>query len=211
VAEHLTLAGDAKVHDSGWVALPGFALEVCRLPLIDGKRALPSGRPLFARLTYRAALAWCEQNQCRLIDKVVLDGFRRAATVLRPALLPDAAVRAASPQLPGESPGGWDERLRKSMTSVAWSERHDQKVWDQLDALGWDGQALVFGAGKHWIAGAPAGRAWLMGWWRGTEAQPHQAYWQNPPQNPRGPHDDLHHDYGTTTLVVRNVAAAAPI
>ena len=180
-----------------------------RLPLVDGALALASGKPLFARLSYRVALAWCGQNGCRLIDKVLLDGYRKASTVLRPVLLPDADQRRAVPRLAGESDQAWDARLRRGMTSVAWSERHDEKVWQQLDGLGWDGQALVFGAGKHWISGAPAGRAWLMGWWRGTESPAKNEYWQNPPQNPNGPHDDLHHDYGTTTLVVRDAAGAA--
>jgi hypothetical protein len=70
---HLTAIEDAAVHESGWVALPGTSVEVLRLPLIDLRLALPSGMPLFARLDYRSALAWCERNGCRLIDKLELD------------------------------------------------------------------------------------------------------------------------------------------
>jgi hypothetical protein len=201
---HLTAIEDAAVHESGWVALPGTSLEVVRLPLVDMRLALPSGMPMFARLDYRSALAWCERHGCRLIDKLELDAYREASTVLRPVLLPDAAQRQASPRRPGESNQAWDGRLRAGMTTVAWSERHDTKVWEQLSALSWNGTTLIFGAGKHWIRGAPKGRSWLMGWWRGSETPARNEYWQKPPQSVNGPHDDRHHDYGTTTLVVRD-------
>lgn len=206
---HLTAVEDAAVHESGWVALPGTTLEVVRLPLVDRAVTLADGRPLFARLDYRSALVWCERNGCRLIDKLELDAYRRASTVLRPVLLPDFAQRKASPRRPGESDQAWDIRLRAGMTSVAWSQRHDEKVWEQLSALRWNGTTLVFGAGKHWIHGAPQGRSWLMGWWRGTETPAREEYWQKPPQTPNGPHDDRHHDYGTTTLVVRDVTGGS--
>ena len=74
--------------------------------------------------------------------------------MLRPVLLPDGDQRKAEPRRPGESEQAWDARLRMRMITVPWSERHDRKVWEQLDEMGWNGTELVFGVGKHWISGA---------------------------------------------------------
>ena len=77
---HLTSMNDAFVHDSGWVKLQGTPFEVVRLPLGDRAVHLADGRHLFARLTYRAALGWCERNHCQLIDKVTLDAYRKVVS-----------------------------------------------------------------------------------------------------------------------------------
>ena len=176
---HRTSPDAAEVHASGWAEFePGW--EVTRLPLVDSKAG-----GLFARLTYRDAMAAAARLGGGLPTAAQMDRLHLASIVLRPYPLP------AGPQ----------------MTSLEWSQKHDAAVWAALST--WDRDAPVAGAGKHWIAGAPAGRAHLMGWWaadvrRFGSARSGPGWVQQPSQpGSPGPHLDSHHDYGTTTLLVR--------
>lgn len=182
--EHRTAAVDAVVHPTGWAPFaPG--LEVTRLPLVDRRVSLPDGRPVFARLTYRDALAVAAIFGARLPTAAEMDQLHLESIVLAPCTLPAG----------------------REMISLAYSEEHDAVVWAQLEQ--WDRHSPVAGAGKHWIAGAPAGRAYLMGWWvehveRYSQVRRGPGWIQVPsPPGSAGPHDDQHHDYGTTTLLVR--------
>lgn len=182
---HRTRIEDAEVDRSGWYGLD-VDTEVTRVPLVDSGARLDDGTKLFARLTYRDALAVAARLGARLIDRHELELVRQVATRIEPyPLTADAR-----------------------MTSLEWSERHDIEVWRRVRAAGWTGGPPVLGAGKHWIAGAPAGRAHLMGWW--TEhlerygARRGAGWVQQPsPVGGSGPHDDSHHDYATTTMLVR--------
>ncbi len=178
---HRTAPADAEVHASGWAPLPG-GLEVTRLPLVDAR--YPGGR-LFARLTYRDALTAAHRHGATLPTATQMDQLHLASIVLPPHPLP------AGPQ----------------MTSLEWSERHDAAIWPALAT--WDRDVPVAGVGKSWIAGAPPGRAYLMGWWatdvsRFGSSRKGPGWVQQPSQpGSPGPHLDSHHDYGTTTLLVR--------
>lgn len=83
------------------------------------------------------------------------------------------------------------------MVSRAHAETHDAKVRARMTALAWDGVVPLAGVGKHWVAGASPGKARIAGWWNGL-------------QHIQGGfsdiHGDTHHDYATTTLVVRETA-----
>lgn len=56
---------------------------------------------------------------------------------------------------------------------------------------------MVAGIGKHWVAGAALGAARICGWPRADGSLIQQGIADN--------HNELHHDYATTTLVVRDV------
>lgn len=73
---------------------------------------------------------------------------------------------------------------------------HDRQVFAQLAGA----PSFVGGIGKHWIAGAAPGKARICGWPRGGSGQLIQA-------GVSDIHDDQHHDYATTTLVVREPRA----
>lgn len=182
---HRTRIEDAEVDRSGWYGLDAET-EITRVPLVDSGNRLGDGTKLFARLTYRDALEVARREGARLIDRHELELARAVATIIEPCPLTADA----------------------RMTSLEWSERHDIEVWRRARAAGWTGGPPLLGAGKHWIEGAPPGRAHLMGWW--TEhlerygARRGAGWVQQPsPVGGSGPHDDSHHDYATTTMLVR--------
>lgn len=187
---HRTDPDAAELHASGWARLldgplPGGGVEVTRLPLIDSQHRLEDGTPLLARLTYRDALRVAERLGAALPTR---DEVRRLHVV-----------------------GLQLEPITMAITAtLAGSKKHDAELWRRLRALGWDGGRPVSGAGKHWIAGAPPGRAYLAGWWtrRLESYSPTRrgpGWVQEGATSGPGPHDDGHHDYGTTTILVRRV------
>jgi hypothetical protein len=77
------------------------------------------------------------------------------------------------------------------MVTLAHAQEHDGLVAQQLRG------AIVAGIGKHWVAGAAPGRSRICGWPRADGS-----LWQ---AGTKDVHGDDHHDYATTTLVVRDV------
>jgi hypothetical protein len=153
----------------GWVRLPS-GIEVPRLPLLDARHP-----GLFARLNYDEAIAVADREGARIISPETLLELGNVGLQLSPFL-----------GTPVEE------------TTIEHSRRHDEAVFAQLVALGWDGQRPVSGAGKHWVSGAPAGRSRLMGWDR-DGAGPGKALWQ-----PLAvAHNRLHYGDGTTTMLER--------
>jgi hypothetical protein len=166
---------DAAEPVHGWHAFG--RLEVTRRPLVDA--ADPDG--LYARLTYRDALACAERHEARLPtrDEVIatIAEARRVGVVLAPVTL------SHGPE----------------MVTRAHAAEHDRRVQIQLDAADVSRRAvLVAGIGKHWVAGAAAGRSRICGWPRadGTLIQ----------QGTTDIHDDGHHDYASLLTLVRDVA-----
>ena len=145
--------------------------------------------PGLAHLTYRGALEVAAANGARLPTRAEVEMLHevasKAGTELAPVILPDAGMRAA-----GMVPG--DPR----MVTREWADRHDALVAQQVPALDVDSPPIA-NAGKHWIGPAPAGKAALCGWWSGG------AFIQS---GLGFPHDEAHHDYATTTMLVREVA-----
>lgn len=176
---HRTKVEDATP-PSGWRALPSLGLEVSA-PLWDVRPPLTEID--YARLTYRDALAVADRRGFVLLSADALEAMREGATVLRPVTLPPT----------------------HEMRSALWSLRHDQEVARRMAGI--DGPVL--GIGKHWIAGAPRGRAWLMGWWvddvaaYGSKRKGPGWVQPRPEVQSVGAHDDLHHDYATTTILMR--------
>lgn len=185
---HLTKPEDADV-GHGWYPLAD-GLEVT-LPLVDRAHKLDDGTHLFARLTYAGALAAAELLGGRLPTRDEVRLLHAVGLQLEPVTMP----------ITGE---------------LAGSEKHDREVWFRLASQGWDGGRPVSGAGKHWIAGAPPGRAYLAGWWTSklerytpppgkTGHRSGPGFVQDGATSGPGPHGDQHHDYGTTTILVRRV------
>jgi hypothetical protein len=155
---------------------------------------------LYARLTYRDALAACARLGGTLPghDDVVRlhdDAAAGLALELTPVTLPDTDQLGAS-GIPNAEAAIATFR-NAHMIGLPWAQRHDGRVRGQLDQRQWDQVRRLANCGKHWIAGAPPGRAYLMGWWSGG------AFIQAGVVGGPGPHDDLHHAYGTLTLVRR--------
>lgn len=152
-----------------WLPLaPGAAITA--EPLRDARTGL------YARLGYRSALAAARAAGATLptpddIEALHALAVRGGAVELPPVTLPTLAmVRATGYEGPAEGEDYADaaQRLRvASMRSEAWCRLHDAAVAGALAAARWDGARPVAGAGKHWVAGAPSGRAYLMGWWQG--------------------------------------------
>jgi peptidoglycan hydrolase-like protein with peptidoglycan-binding domain len=189
-----------------WLPLaPGTAITA--EPLRDARTGL------YARLSYRSALAAARAAGASLptpddIEALHALASQGRAVELPPVTLPTPAmVRATGYEGPavGEDYADAAQRMRvASMRSEAWCRLHDDTVATALAAARWDGGRPVAGAGKHWVAGAPSGRAYLMGWWQGGKwIQP------RPPVGARGFHDDLYTDYATTTLLVRRSPTAS--
>jgi hypothetical protein len=180
--DHHTGVDDIVVFD--WVRL-NATTEVTRVPLWDRRH------DLFARLTYREAAEFAASIDARLVSSDELEELRQIAIVIEPVTL--AATKA--------------------MSSVEWSRRHDQEALRRLSLVD-DFKSPILGAGKHFISGAPEGRAYLKGWWTEhlskysrTRRGPGWIQEGAPPGSP-GPHSaDGVRDYGTTTVLVRSLAA----
>lgn len=180
------------------VVLPRFVplapgVEVTHHPLEDASR--PSG---LAHLSYRDALAYAATVGARLptrAEVVELHEVAEAAgTELAPCILPDSEMRAA-----GAKPGD------PAMSTLAWCDYHDMLVVGWIKMSLPDQDTPVANAGKHWIGPAPPGKAALCGWWV-ADLRPFGGHGAGFVQSGTGfPHDDEHHDYGTTCMLVRDV------
>ena len=171
---HHTRPAHAVLSPQRWLRLDA-AWDVSALPLWDMQASLDDGTPLFARLNYDEALEVAAREGAQLPQPEHLEQLRRVGVQLQPYLGTPVAENA-----------------------IEHSRRHDGDVWRQLRQLAWDGSRPVAGAGKHWIAGAPAGKSRLMGWDK-DGAGPGTAWWQ--PASVA--HNRQHFDDGTTTLLVR--------
>lgn len=171
---------------AGWTRVG--SVWMTRLPLLD------TASDTFAELTYALALSAAAAFGARLPSRSDIIALNIAALRLHPRPLPTVGM------VHGWSETQIDAYRNANMGGLEWSRLHTGMVRDQLAVAAWDGRCPVANAGKHWIAGAPPGRAYLMGWWEGG------AFIQNGTTAGQGPHNDQHHDYGTTTMLVRDDA-----
>ena len=192
---HRTDPDAAELHPSGWFELPELGVEVVNLPLIDQAHELDDdGAPLFARLSHADARHWAEVRGYRVV---------RGATLAALRALDDVLVIEPNTIVPHTQ-------------SLAGSNDHDRRVWADLRAAGWEPGDPVLGIGKHHRDGAPAGRAYLGGWWT-DELGMYSATRTGPGWVQRidtagdGPHSDGIFDYATTTLVERDLDRPAYI
>ena len=180
--DHITPPEVAEVHPSGWCELvPG--IEVTKLRLVDPRYRLESGEPLFARLTYAGALAAAERLGASLPSRQDVYATRDHGKVFEPVTLPISS-------------------------SLARSRQHDVEFWRRLRSSGWGGGNVVVNCGKQWVSGAPKGRAYLAGWWTAhleqfSKTRRGAGWIQEGALDGPGPHLDGHHDYATTTMLVR--------
>jgi len=164
------------------------------LPLFDTDNAI------LAELTYRDALAAAVAFGARLPTRNEIIERTFHGYQLAPVTLP-TLIEIKSAGLDSRNPAIVDAFRNANMSGLAWAKIHSQRVYEQLRDAGLLGTgALIANAGKHWIAGAPPGRAYLMGWYtRGKFIQGGTTFGP-------GPHDDMHHDYATTTILMRDEA-----
>jgi hypothetical protein len=153
---------------SGWA--PIGRVEVTCLPLLDSEQT-----DLFARLSYADALQVAVRYGARLVSADTVRALHAQALELVPFLGTPTAE-----------------------TDIEHYRAHDQDMWRQLKARGWDGQSLVANCGKHWIDGAPEGRSRLMGWWSTAR----NTWWQPDAVA----HNRDHFDDGTTTMLERDLS-----
>ena len=156
----------------------------------------------YAHVSYHGALAAAQALGATLPtreDLIALsDQARAAGNELVPVTLPGASLELMAE---GARPGD------PAMVTERWARVHDAAVQKQLEALRaagkWDGRQPVANAGKVWVAGAPPGRAYLMGWRRrdGTWIQEGTA-------TGAGSHNDQHCDYAMLLTLKRPTNAA---
>lgn len=152
---------------------------------------------LYAHLTYDGAKEAVDLLGGELPTHDDILELQRTGFFIEPIMLPDHDMIQAAGVSPG-SQQAIDQFRNENMGTIEWARIHDDRVRARLVSGRWDGFTRVLNAGKHWIAGAPRGRAYLMGWWTG------KGWIQSGasalmPDNP-GPHGSDHHDYATTTL-----------
>lgn len=169
-----------------WTRIPSLGLDVSA-PL--GDVAPPHESIRYARIPYRDALRYCATEGYALLSADALEAMRDVLLTIAPVTLP----------------------ATNRMSSVEWSRVHDATVAERLG-----GQNVAVNIGKHWIAGAPGGRSWLMGWWvpdlGGYGPRKGPGWVQpRPTKGSRGVHDDRHVDYAMTTLVMRPSLRLEPL
>lgn len=132
------------VSPHGWAQLPS-GIWVTKIPLID-----TSHEGLFARVNYSEGM-WFGAHEygARLIAPSTVVELVQHGFWTTPQILPDAAQRAALPRFQGETHDAYEVRIRQDMASLAWAERHDQKVWAELAT--WDGVLPTMNVGKWWV------------------------------------------------------------
>src|SRR5208282_2203825 len=105
------------------------------------------------------------------IQRLHDDAVKGVALELVPVMLPDPdqlkdAHIPSNPKADAKAKQKEiDDFRNKNMMGRDWADYHDDHVWDQFESLKWDRKKRLANCGKHWIAGAPKGRAYLMGWW----------------------------------------------
>lgn len=172
------------VSPEGWVMLPNAGrVAMTMRPLL----AIGNGTPFYARLTYRDARAAAQRLGGRLPTRgevvAAIAYARSQGHVLSPVTL------SYGPE----------------MMSLAHAREHDARVAVQLTRASYsrprEAEPMVAGIGKHWVLGAAPGAARICGWPRADGSLIQQGIADN--------HNELHHDYATTTLVVRDVGVPA--
>lgn len=174
IEPYITAPENAALCDdvyTSWVEVaPG--VQMANRPLWDRTTGL------WARLTYRGAVATTASLGCRLPTQSEVMRYTQIAIAHGVCLKP--VTLSYGPEMIG----------------LAHAVEHDRRVLQQLDAMTDERRAdAVANIGKHWVAGAAPGRARICGWWDGRKFI--QA-------GGADVHGDTHHDYATTTMVVRD-------
>ncbi len=199
--KHQTRPENAFVE--GWVPLDDD-WEVTAPPVSDRAHALPSGQPLTARLSYADALTFAALVGAQL---PTADQIQQLHDMAGRGLAIELVAYTGTP---------------RAENGIEHSIRHDADMRRQAAERGWDGTIPLANWGKSWTAGAPLGRAHLMGWWvpdleRYTPPPGQLGHRSGPgfiqprPAPGPGPHGASHFDDGTTTLLVRRRAKGVSV
>jgi len=199
---HRTLPAAAAIHASGWTTLPS-GVEVTKISLVDKTKRLPDGSDyLFACLSYKDAKAFAAANGARLVSPRTIREIRDVGLHVEPVTInPDSTELSASLD---HADRFWNHNHVTSTPGLR--ELH----WDGMNH---DGKQVVCGAGKWWHSGAPAGRAYLMGWWtqhleRFSPGRHGPGFVQEEDHD-QGRHGEDMFDYGTLTMLERGGPAPA--
>jgi hypothetical protein len=135
---HRTTAEHARV--AGWVDLDD-EWEVTVMPPVDVRYGV-DGWPVVARPNYNDMLAICARYNAEPITSEDVDRIRDIGVPLVPYL-----------GTPVEE------------VTLEHSKLHDADMARQLQELKWDGKRVLMNYCKWWVAGAPAKRSKLKGWY----------------------------------------------
>ena len=133
----------------GWAPLDEAGeWEYTAIPLLDTSQKLSDGQtPICAQLNY----AGCREACRRLgLEMLTADDLEHLHTL---------ATRGQCIELPAFT------NTPTAETSLAERVKSDEGNRRNLAKAGYRPGMRVTGFGKEWVAGAPPGRAWLMGWW----------------------------------------------
>ncbi len=133
-----TKLADVVVHSSGWwQASP--KIRIVKFPLLDAANFTPKGRPMLARLSFEELVEYARVRGGKLLTMAqVFDVWSRGHR-LSPVTLVNTESDTAR------------------MMSRAFCETHDDRVWDQVEALGWDGVLPIANASKDWVRDSELG------------------------------------------------------
>lgn len=171
----------AIVHPSGWHPV-NDDFEIVKVPLIDATAKLSTDRAMFARVSHHDEEEVCRRLGAEFVTFDIAKAVWRAGVRLKPVQL----VRTHADS----------ERMR----GRGFCEVHDARVWNQLEAIGWDGSEPVANIGKFWVK--PSSKmARNCGWFdvNGVPVQP------GGPGSER--HDRDYTDYSQLCYVVRRRGA----
>lgn len=142
---------------------------------------------LYARLDYDGATTAALLHGGRMLDAADYDELFEHGFALEPITLVSTPADA------------------QQMASLAFAQRHDAKLAEQLASKGWDQATPLGNAGKTWIRGAEKGRALNYGWWLRAPGASAPKLIQS-----RGTrHDAAHVDYSQLTMLVRGDGSTA--
>lgn len=121
--------------------------EYTAIPVLDVSEHLDDGTPICGQFTYADGMAALKRLGLEPLTAYDLE------------TLHDLATRGECIELPAFTSTATAE------TSLAWRKVSDAANRANMMRMGWKPGMRVSNFGKGWVAGAPAGRAWLMGWW----------------------------------------------
>lgn len=170
-----TAPDDAALDASGWVPFRG--VMVTALPLRDLKTGL------FARLTYRDALAVAEREGAMLFTTALVDAVNDEGLELDPTESGNSLELVQN---------AYDA---SHMATLPYAQKEDARIQAQLTENSWNGSTPVGNGWKDWIRGAAPGMALNYGWRDKKTGKYVQTLGDR--------HNDQHTDYSQLTRLVK--------
>lgn len=136
---YVTKPDDAELHPKGGL-VEALGKRWTALPLIDTRTGL------FARLTWEGTQQAFERLGLRFIAPSEWQELYKSGEGI--LLKPCTLVRTSADQY--------------RMRSIEFARKHDDCVWEQLNALSYDGTRVVISAGKDWSPTRGNNYGWLQ-------------------------------------------------